>query len=216
MDIDFDSPRGLCIAEKAAEVMRAVQQDPSLLRKVGKFGDTLLCAAVQAGNLDLVRSLLQAGADPNFPSGNGALIEAIKTRSHNRLEMVRALLDHGADPNARSTLYQTALHAAVGEADAELVNLLLDRGADVNIRGEDDMTPLWTAACIWKNADMVRLLLTRGANCELRGGPYCTTLYGEVAESGNGDILELLTASRSQDHSSASDAGRAGSNAGNE
>ncbi len=62
------------------------------------WGITALNFAAHSNFTDVVRFLLEAGADPNLASpGFAPLHNAIMWRN---VEMVRALVDHGADPNA--------------------------------------------------------------------------------------------------------------------
>lgn len=62
----------------------------------GVYGKTALVLAVRSGRMDMVRVLLDAGADPNTAVRDACLF----LRGEERLEMVRVLIDAGADPDA--------------------------------------------------------------------------------------------------------------------
>jgi hypothetical protein len=66
---------------------------------VGHYGRPLIVHAASAGDLDIVRLLLDCGADVNQSDGVGltALAEAVRS---NHMPMTRFLLDNGADPTA--------------------------------------------------------------------------------------------------------------------
>ncbi|KAN0105848.1 ankyrin [Hyaloscypha variabilis] len=102
------------------------------------FEATALQAAVSAPDcsMDLIRLLLDAGAEINSPARGyqrrTALGAAISHPSYNP-ELVRLLIDADANVNDVSGT-QTALQAAVSRynCDTELVRLLIQAGANVN------------------------------------------------------------------------------------
>lgn len=140
----------------------------------GTAGDagTRLRAAAVRGNIDALRTLLEAGTPSDAPSGNGwtALMQAAK-RGH--AEAVRLLLAHGADPRAVNDAGHDALWYAVNALDGELTRSLLAHGADPNRReGRPDepphyrphrMTALMVAAMEGAD-DVTRALLDHGAD----------------------------------------------------
>jgi uncharacterized protein len=83
-------------------------------------------AAAASRNAEVVRLVLQAGANPNTqqPMGYTALHSAA---INNSLDMVRALLDAGADPVIRTDAGQTAAEMAREKGHVELA-MVLDAG----------------------------------------------------------------------------------------
>ena len=104
---------------------------------------TALHLAAIHGRSDVVRTLLDKGADVNAKtrSWRTALHEAA---IHGKSDVVRILLDKGADVNAKTRGWWTALHMAAKSGKSDIVSILLDKGADVNaIRHRyDDCIPL--------------------------------------------------------------------------
>lgn len=70
-----------------------------------------LYSGVMVENVEIVKSLLQAGADPNkcnrVSRQDYALLMAV---SLGNVDIVRVLLDAGADPNVTGANKATALH----------------------------------------------------------------------------------------------------------
>ncbi|MBI5169260.1 MAG: ankyrin repeat domain-containing protein [Candidatus Eisenbacteria bacterium] len=74
--------------------------------------------------------LLEHGADPNVPSGDGRETPLHRAAEFGRNEeIVRALLDHGADPDAKRGDGRTPLDLAIRSGRPALVELLRERGA---------------------------------------------------------------------------------------
>jgi ankyrin repeat protein len=105
-----------------------------------------LIQAARTGSLDMIRRVLDSGADVNLPGPTGddwdatPLQHAILARQPGA---VRLLLDRGADPNRVAGPNAPApLLLAVGDTDPTFVNLLLAHGANAAIEGQDGVTPL--------------------------------------------------------------------------
>jgi ankyrin repeat protein len=166
------------------------------------FTRTALQIAVRHKHLDIVRLLLEFGADVNATGGGGltALLYAMLS-DHPNLDLVRVLLEAGADVNARDGVKYTPLHRAFRwDRDAlPVVELLLTHGADVKACDGQGRTPLGSAvlylAC--PGIDHVRLieiLLRFGA----RPSPPrlderdAEPALCEVVRSGNARIARML------------------------
>jgi hypothetical protein len=92
-------------------------------------GVPLLCLAARAGDRDLVRILLKAGADVNARSadrGGSALVDCALGKYRDVAEL---LLKAGADVNAKSKDGQSALIISVGVNDERFVEMFLKAGA---------------------------------------------------------------------------------------
>jgi uncharacterized protein len=149
-----------------------------------------LTYAIYNSPIGLVRDLLDAGADPNWPDHDGfpPLIAALscadaaagaatRTDVH---ELMALLLAHGADVHQRGINDYTPLHWAAAQGDVEAVSMLLAGGADPNAitRIDDLETALEVAAAAGR--DSVVQLLT----------PLTTRPDWEKA-SAAGDIAQL-------------------------
>jgi len=101
-------------------------------------GATVLYAAVAAGNLEAIRALLAAKADPNQRHANSTAFPLARTPAitpgHDAVQAATALLDAGADVNMTQNNNLDALCiASILPGDkSEVMKLLLSRNADVN------------------------------------------------------------------------------------
>ncbi len=108
-------------------------------------GVTPLTAASSAGSLEIVRTLLKNGADPNL---NGPLEDASLKGFTGVAEL---LLDHGARVNQLNAASgTTALYAAASFGkEARTVSLLLKRGADAGLCGTTKKSPIPSGPGKW-------------------------------------------------------------------
>lgn len=92
----------------------------------GFLGKTALMRAAAGGYLEIVRELVQAGADVNALDAveNTALIHAVR---HGSEAVVRELMAHAADPNMRNTAGESAVSIAVATAAGNILDILLGK-----------------------------------------------------------------------------------------
>ncbi|HEY8519332.1 MAG TPA: ankyrin repeat domain-containing protein [Gammaproteobacteria bacterium] len=118
-------------------------------------GTTALMRAARGLDMESMRVLLEAGADPMLTQADGATavfvlagalrpfvggvgdVDTDRTR-----EALRLLLDAGVDVNARAANGETALHRAARLGNAAFVTLLVANGARVDARDDEGRTAL--------------------------------------------------------------------------
>jgi len=118
-------------------------------------GATPIVLAAEVNNLDVIKTLVEAGADPNIPtdSGTTALIMASGAgtdvqRAREPAERAMAvqtakyLVDHGAEVNHAGQFGWTALHAAAYQGLNEDIEFLVSKGAKVDQKDNFGQTPL--------------------------------------------------------------------------
>jgi uncharacterized protein len=100
---------------------------------LGRYGSTPLYVAAVQGETEIVRILLDAGADPNKESaGESEGTPLCAAASWGHAEVVRLMLQYGADPNLMERtgeVAMTALGWARRNHHDEVVRLLLENGA---------------------------------------------------------------------------------------
>ena len=108
-------------------------------------------AAADAGQLEVVKLLLNAGAATSGRDGSKetALYKAAR---QGHAEIARLLIEHpDTDLNASTTIKATALHEAAARGREEIVHLLLGRHAEVDPKDGTGVTPLQVRAA-WDEA----------------------------------------------------------------
>lgn len=135
-----------------------MEQIPTFLQAVF----TLWAMLQSRGRLEIVRLLLDYGADINASCFNGSPILLAATNGHE--EVVRLLLESGADVNLRSSVDRSPLAEASMEGHVGIVHLLLRNHALVD--GPTCSGSALLAAAQKGHASVVRLLLEYGATYE--------------------------------------------------
>ncbi|WP_224364241.1 ankyrin repeat domain-containing protein [Hyalangium versicolor] len=81
---------------------------------------------------EILKTLLQAGANPNLPNGRGETPLMLAVGYTEQPELTELLLEHGAQVNAVDAEGASALMNAVKDGNVRLVERLIAKGADVN------------------------------------------------------------------------------------
>ncbi|PQE14382.1 multiple ankyrin repeats single kh domain-containing protein [Rutstroemia sp. NJR-2017a BBW] len=110
-----------------------------------EYGNALTAAAYD-GTLDILKLLLDHGADVN--SEDGWALQTAAAEGH--VDIVKELLIRGANVNARTSNpnfpQRTALYGACELGWDEIVDILLEHGADPNLGGGENDYPILAAA----------------------------------------------------------------------
>ena len=130
-------------------------------------GATPFLRAAKSGDVELMRLLLEKGADPKLTTKDGttALAAAAgvgwrdgKTRGTEAevIEALKICLDLGLDVNAANDKGDTAMHGAAGRGGDSIIQFLADHGANVNAKDSKNRTPLDVAMGVGAEAGGVR------------------------------------------------------------
>jgi ankyrin repeat protein len=134
----------ICTAASIGDVLRVralLDEDPALANRVSSYvtyyvgsGAPLKNAAAR-GHLDVVKLLLERGADPNLPeegiAPHGHALYAAVYNGHH--EIARLLLDHGACPSPPVESSADALSIAIRNSDAKMIELLCSYGSSRSV-----------------------------------------------------------------------------------
>jgi uncharacterized protein len=125
-------------AGRAERVRELLDADAEALGARTPEGFTPLGLAAFLGGADVVRVLLEHGADPDDDADNQFGIRPVNAAAASRdHETMRLLLEAGAYPDPQQQGGFTPLHSAAHSDDVEMARLLLDHGADPSIATED-------------------------------------------------------------------------------
>ncbi|KAM0464930.1 hypothetical protein ACHAPV_001921 [Trichoderma viride] len=176
---------------------------------------TLLFRALVAGHHDIVKLLIEKGADMEellswaarrghenaveLLVENGANIAVKDTFGRTPLSwaameghesVVKLLVEKGADMEAKDMCSQTPLSRAAGSGHASVVKLLAEKGADIEAKDNSGETPLSFAA-VRGHESVVKLLVEKGADIEAKNKVSQTPLSLAVGMR-HGSVIKLL------------------------
>jgi ankyrin repeat protein len=174
------------IAAAALVAAFSVNAGPSAFAATG---DLRLVEAVQRGDKEAARVLLQRQVDVNAAQPDGAT--ALAWAAHwDDLEIAALLIQAGANVNAANELGVTPLMLAAVNGSAPMVERLLGAGADPSLARPSGETAIMMAARAG-NLDAVRLLVERGADVNARTARGYTVLMWAAAEK-HGRVAQFL------------------------
>jgi uncharacterized protein len=116
-------------------------------------GTTPFMRAARSGDAEVMRILLEAGADPKLVTkdGNNALMFAAgigyrdkqtQGTDEQALEALKLCMDQGMDVNQADGKGETALHGAANRGSDLLVKFLVEHGARLDAKSKAGYTPL--------------------------------------------------------------------------
>ena len=149
---------------------------------LNRVGSTPFLLAAKAADVEMMRLLVELGADPLLPNEDGttplmvaagvgiwAVGESPGTNEE-ALEAVRYALEVGGAVTTIDDNGDTALHGAIIRGSEPLVRFLLDQGADIEAANEKGWTPFRIAKGVFYSntgkrwPEMEKLLLELGAD----------------------------------------------------
>lgn len=129
---------------------------------------TALMFASSNGKHDIVKLLVENGADVNVKNndGNTALYFAlIGSSSTVNIMIIKTLVKYGAYVNVKCKDPETFLHIALIKRKYSVIELFVKKGADVNKKNDNGETPLSYASKYCSN-ETCQILIDAGANIE--------------------------------------------------
>jgi len=168
-------------------------------------GATAFLRASQSGDIDLMKLLLEKGADPKIMTNLNVSalqvaagigwVEGITSEhsTEKTLEAVRLLLDLGLDPNGQALTGRVALHGAAHKGATEVVKLLVARGAKMDVRdwgNTDNRGSAELAAHTWRPVDYADGLVRVGVQSAIPHPETGKVLRDLMRQAGLKDIPE--------------------------
>jgi ankyrin repeat protein len=164
---EIDRPAALevikMLLDRGANVNARTKEVPPIRRFFTPLGDlswvdftgqTPFLRAALAGDITVMRLLLEKGADPNIATfaGTTALMAAAgvnwmtgQTFTESKeasMEAVQLCLDKGGDVNAKNSMGVTAVIGAANRGADEILEFLVKKGARLDVKDKEGRTPL--------------------------------------------------------------------------
>jgi len=180
-------------ARDSAKVMELLDGGNLILELKGRQA---LYYAAYYGRIEMVRSLLENGADVDGPNNIGYRPLA-GAAAVGKLDIVEFLLDRGATIDARNNYDRTALMVVCRECriprnQPVIVRLLLERGADITLTDWKEETVLMAAAS-GGNVEVFQAIHFETWDLDVQDEEGNTALH-HAAEYGQTEAIEALLA----------------------
>ena len=150
-----------------------------------------LRVAVMLGNTDMVRWLIDRGADVNAASPRDGRVALLWAAQKGHLEIVTALIVAGADVDVADSSGITPVQWAVENGHADVVESLIDAGARLDLRETTSGQGLMHRVSIYGHVDIAKLLLSRGTELDAKDAAQKTPIY-YACKYGNEQLAGLL------------------------
>ena len=162
--------------------------------KCGTYKSPVVQVAAQQGSVDIVRAVIEHGADVNAADTHQQSALHLATRC-NKAGAIDVLVEAGANIEARTVSGFTPLHAACFHLNLEALLCLLKHGATVNAQDDTLLTPLTDAAAkagTQGAAEVVDALLRAGADetIIIDGGLKAADVIGAAVEEEEDRLAE--------------------------
>lgn len=139
------------------------------INQVNKKGISALALAVRSNTPEVVRLLIQKGADVNVADANGDNLAYYLIQSYNPQKAeafeakLKALEEKGFKVATPQKNGNTLYHLAVAKNDLSLIKLVERYKVDVNAKNKEGMTALHKAAMTAQDAAILKHLMALGA-----------------------------------------------------
>lgn len=158
----------------------------------GRFRTTPLTLAAFANRSDVVKALLDEGADVRATDTMG-LTALHWAAQFAQIPLLKLLINSGADVNSSSLDNTTPLlYAHTKLVSTALIWLFIQEGANVNAASNYGNTPLFIAIRSSSFLDPISMLIAGGANVNARNADLDAPLHHAVGYGHNFELLALL------------------------
>ena len=184
-DLLFDA-----VSAADVEKVRALAFADTNLNAPNRYNSrSLLTAAVEGGNREIIQTLLALGADVNLRDGYGAT-PLMYLSDKTSPEVLRDLLAAGARLNARDGGGNNAFMIAANSGSVRVLREMIEAGAQINARSISGENALFAAA-LSNSPEAIVLLLEAGVDPNATGEDGNTALMA-IASHGKFENFRML------------------------
>jgi len=161
------APIHLLAEYKGAEIIKILAENEANIdmRDKTERGFTPFMVAIEKGNYETVKALIEAGANVRAPDNQGDRphlnLLPWEMRRYNKKDFFRIaeyLVEHGVNVNEQDRDGVTPLHVSVRAGQLDVVKFLLEHGADPCIRDNvTNMTPIGYVSFLTKTYDDTKI-----------------------------------------------------------
>lgn len=127
-------------------LLHIIKRSPEQTNTYAVDGFTPLGLASFFGNTEIVKILVDHGANPNMASNNQFKVTPLHSAcAVSNYDIAEILIENGADVNVKQMQNVTPLHSAAHNGQTKLVKLLIDNGAEIDSKMDNGQTPLFMA-----------------------------------------------------------------------
>ena len=172
------TPLFLAASSGAYDVVKALLSYMPDLELTLADGASALIGGIRAGNAEVVRLLLEAGANINRQSERKQFPLQFAV-DRNMIDVLRVLMEYSPKLDLVDDDGDTALHCINSDTSIKIVKILVNAGINVNYRNRNRDTPICKA--VWSNIPETLLYLAKKAKLDIvggiRGGPLHIACY---------------------------------------
>ena len=139
----------------------------SYINKTDIFGNTAILYAAYRGNIRIVQSLIECGADPNVKSNKGLNVLHMAAQGNNPNIIIYFKVKYKISVLSKDSQGNIPLHWACYNSSEEAINFLLSYMEDINIQNNDGKTPLHIAVFTEKPS-LIKKLLKKGGDITIK------------------------------------------------
>ena len=166
------------------------------INKTDIFGNTAILYAAYRGNIFIVRSLIECGADVNIVSKKGLNVLHMAAQGNNPNIIIYFKTKYNISVVSQDSQGNIPLHWACYNSSEEAINFLLSYMDDINIRNNDGRTPLHVAVFTEKPS-LIKKLLKKGGDISIKDKEGKTPIYLAFELTGaNSRIMNILLSSK--------------------
>lgn len=182
-------------AERVREVIeQGADVNERLRTRRGDAGVTpLMVASEHNADPEVVRVLLEHGAEPNARDSNGRSALMLAMQRERDGGVAQMLVEHGARVGSRDAEGRTALMYACEHAeDSGVISYLLEQGAEIDDRDAEGLSAIMYATRRDRASGVFELLVKHGASLEERDEMGRGLLMHAAMHARSGDVIDAL------------------------